>query len=214
MAEIAKSSTTNPATKELMDIYKKQIFEAAIIYRKFEDNLKKINQSPEDAEPEKIYMITRNFLDNFRQKIYYEDLRNYFTDPENRENYEKFDEKLSNLTYDELELIVLGEFNLYGDFEKIEEDYQKGFDFVNEEFLEKLDFPLEDSMKDSNVNIYQDKNNTIVMFSDRTKLLISEENGKFKYSVIPSLIREIQKGDTIQKKKTFKMTNKNNLPTN
>ena len=210
---VKKSETINPATKELMDIYIKQIFEAAVIYRKFEDNLKKINESGENVEGEKIYMITRDFLDNFREKINYNEIRDCFTDEGNQENFYKFEEKLSNLTYDDLELIVLGEFNIYGDLEKIEEDYQKGFDFVNEEFLDKLDFSLEDNMKDSNVNIYKEKNNIIVMFSDRSKLLIYENKGNYKYSAIPSSIREIQKISAIKKNKTFKITNKNNIPT-
>ena len=39
--------------------------------------------------------------------------------------------------------------------EIIDENFQKGFDFVNEEFLTKLDFDFEDNMKDFNVEYYK-----------------------------------------------------------
>ena len=203
-----KKDTVNPIASVLIDNYTEQIFNAAIIYRKFEENLKNIKDNNEN---EKIYMITKEFLDNFKNKIFYSECRDLFVEDNKIVNLPKFQDKMKNYPLSELELIIFGEFNLYGDLDLIEEDFEKGFDFVNEEFLEILEFDLDDKMKQSNITYYKEKNNIIVIFSDRTKLLISENNGKYKYHVIPAPIRDILSSNTLKKVKTFKMTNVNKV---
>ena len=206
-----KKDTINPITMVLMDNYTEQIFDAAIIYLKFEENLK---NNKENNGNTKIYMITKEFLDNFKNKIFYSESKDLFIEEKKDENLPKFQEKVKDYSLNELELIIFGEFNLYGDLDLIEEDLEKGFDFVNDEFLEKLEFEFEDIMKQSNVSYYKKNNNVIVIFSDNSKLLISENNGKYKYSAIPAPIKDLKGPSTLKKIKTFKMTNLNKAKTN
>ena len=154
-------------------------------------------------------MITKTFLDNFKNKIKYNETRDLYVDEKNEENFKKFEENLKYYKLDELELIIFGELNLYGDLEKINDDYEKGFDFVNADFLKKLEFEIEKDMQDSNVKYYKENNNVIVIFADNSKLLISEKEGKYKYNAIPSPI----KSNTIQKKRTFQFNNLNKAKT-
>ena len=205
-----KNQTINPITSVLMDNYIEQIFDAAIIYRKFEDNL---NKSPDNNQNEKIYMITKEFLDNFKNKIFYSESRDLFVEDKKDENLPKFQEKIKDYSLNELELIIFGEFNLYGDLDLIEENIEKGFDFVNEEFLDKLDFEFEENMSQSNIAYYKEKNNVIVIFTDKSKLLISENNGKYKYSAIPAPIKDLKGSNILMKQKTFKMNNLNKAKT-
>ena len=154
-------------------------------------------------------MITKEFLENFKNKICFSEMRDLFVEGKEDENLPKFQDKLKNYSLEDLELIIYGEFNLYGDLELIEEDIDKGFDFVNEEFLEQLEFEFKDDMNKSNITYYKENNNVIVIFSDRSKLFICENNGKYKYNVIPSPIKDILSSNTLKKVKTFKMTNVN-----
>ncbi len=204
-----RAETLNVMTKEQIDAYIKQIYEAAIIYRKFEDNLNIPGEHGNSEKEDKIYMITKTFLDNFKNKIKYNETRDLYVDEKNEENFKKFEENLKYYKLDELELIIFGELNLYGDLEKINDDYEKGFDFVNADFLEKLEFEIEKDMQDSNVKYYKENNNVIVIFTDNSKLLISEKEGKYKYNAIPSPI----KSNTIQKKRTFQFNNLNKAKT-
>ena len=205
-----KKETINPITSVLIDNYTEQIFDAAIIYHKFEENLK---NNKENNENEKVYMITKEFLDNFKNKIFYSESKDLFIEEKKDENLPKFQEKVKDYSLNELELIIFGEFNLYGDLDLLEENLEKGFDFVNDEFLEKLEFEFEDNMKQSNIEYYKEKNNIIVIFSDRSKLLISEKNGKYKYNAIPAPIKDLEGSNTLKKIKTFKMTNLNKAKT-
>ena len=154
-------------------------------------------------------MITKEFLENFKNKICFSEMRDLFIEGKEDENLPKFQDKLKNYSLEDLELIIYGEFNLYGDLELIEEDIDKGFDFVNEEFLEQLEFEFKDDMNKSNITYYKENNNVIVIFSDRSKLFICENNGKYKYNAIPAPIKEILSSNTLKKVKTFKMTNVN-----
>ena len=207
-----KTETMNQMCRELIDNYIKQIYNAAVVYYQFEEKLKNEKSEKKD-EKEKIYMITKEFLDNFKTKINYNENKALFANKDKEENYQIFEEKLKDYTLNDLEYIIFGEFNLYGDLEKVDEDFQKGFDFVNEDFLDELDFDFEEGMKDSNIDYYKNNNNVIVIFSDRSKLLINEANGKFIYNAIPSPIKELNTQNTIQKKKTFQMTNINKAKT-
>ena len=207
-----KTETMNQMCRELIDNYIKQIYNAAVVYYQFEEKLKNEKSEKKD-EKEKIYMITKEFLDNFKTKINYNENKALFANKDKEENYQIFEEKLKDYTLNDLEYIIFGEFNLYGDLEKVDEDFQKGFDFVNEDFLDELFFDFEEGMKDSNIDYYKNNNNVIVIFSDRSKLLINEANGKFIYNAIPSPIKELNTQNTIQKKKTFQMTNINKAKT-
>ena len=150
--EYQTKKTMNPMILMQMEEYIEQIFKAAVIYYKFEKNLKKINESKEGNKDEKIYMISKEFLDNFKNKIDYDKIKDIFADEENEENKDKFKEQLIKYNLEDLELIILAEFNLYGgEFEQIEEDYKKGFEFVNYEFLDQLDYEFDANMKESNI---------------------------------------------------------------
>ena len=203
-----KIETKNMMIIELMDSYKKQIFEASVIYHKFEENLKKIGESQgQNGENEKIYMITKEFLDNFKNKINYNKTKDLFVDRDNEENFKKFEDNMVGCQVDDLEYIIFGEFKLYGDLDKVDEDFKKGFDFVNEDFLNELEFDFEENMKDCNVEYYKNNNTITVIFPDKSKLLINEINGNYKYNAIPSPIKELSSQNTLQKVRTFQMNN-------
>ena len=120
MDELRQVDTVNPLTYGQMVDYANIIFKAATIYYKFEENFKKINESEQNNKEEKIYMISKEFLDNFKTKIDYYKIRDTFAKEENEENKKNFEEQLlKKYNLDELELIIFGEINLYGDFEKI-----------------------------------------------------------------------------------------------
>ena len=119
--EYQTKKTMNPMILMQMEEYIEQIFKAAVIYYKFEKNLKKINESKDGNKDEKIYMISKEFLDNFKNKIDYDKIKDIFADEENEENKDKFKEQLMKYNLEDLELIILAEFNLYGgEFEQIE----------------------------------------------------------------------------------------------
>ena len=203
--EYKTKKTMNPMVLMQGEEYIEQIFKAAVIYYKFEKNLKKINESKEGNKDEKIYMISKEFLDNFKNKIDYDKIKDIFADEENEEKKDKFKEQLMKYNLEDLELIILAEFNLYGgDFEQIEEDCKKGFEFVNYEFLDQLDYEFDANMKESNIEYYKDNNKIIIVFSDKSKLLISEQGEEKKYYAIPSPVDET-KGALIKKNKTFSM---------
>ena len=108
-----KIETKNMMIIELMDSYKKQIFEASVIYHKFEENLKKIGESQgQNGENEKIYMITKEFLDNFKNKINYNKTKDLFVDRDNEENFKKFEDNMAGCQVDDLEYIIFGEFRV------------------------------------------------------------------------------------------------------
>ncbi len=214
MDELRQVDTVNPLTYGQMVDYANIIFKAATIYYKFEENFKKINESEQNNKEEKIYMISKEFLDNFKTKIDYYKIKDTFAKEENEENKKNFEEQLlKKYNLDELELIIFGEINLYGDFEKIEENYEKGFEFVNYEFLDQLEFEFDANKKESNIDYYKENNNIIIIFWDKSKLIISEKDGEKKYYAIPSPVTEIKDSKKYKKIKTFSMSNKNRIKT-
>ena len=214
MDELRQVDTVNPLTYGQMVDYANIIFKAATIYYKFEENFKKINESEQNNKEEKIYMISKEFLDNFKTKIDYYKIRDTFAKEENEENKKNFEEQLlKKYNLNELELIIFGDINLYGDFEKIEENYKKGFEFVNYEFLDQLEFEFDANMKESNIDYYKENNNIIIIFWDKSKLIISEKDGEKKYYAIPSPVTEIKDSKKYKKIKTFSMSNKNRIKT-
>ena len=210
MSGIQKAKTMNPLIQKQIDEDIEQIFQAAVIYYQFEQSLKKIIESKENKENEKIYMISKQFVDNFKEITDYDKSKELYAKNDEK-NFEEVKNKLSGRTLDDLELVILGDLKLYNDCENIESDCENGFEFVNYEFLDKLDVFDADDMtekKDSNIDLYKENNFTSIIFPDKAKLLISEQNGKKKYHAIPPPISEAKDQITLKKTKTFSITNR------
>ena len=201
---IHKVESINPGVQEIKDGYIRQIFEAGVIYRKFLESLK----SEKDL---KIYMISKQFLNDFKQKIKFEENKDYFSEKDEENNFKKIEDELSQFSVGELESIIFTEIKVFGDLGEIENNFNIGFDFVNEEFLDKLEFYVEN--KESAITYNKEKNNTIIIFEDKSKLLINENNGVFKYHVIPPPIKEINLVKSIHRTKTFVISNKDRVKT-
>ena len=212
---LKRPETVNPAILMQMDEYIDQIYEAAKIYYNFEENLKKMNESKEKNNEEKIYMISKDFLDNFKNKINYDKTKALFANPDDEENKQKIKDLLMTYNYEELELIIFGVMRVYGDFETIEEDCKKGFEFVNYEFLDKLECFNSERIeaKGNNIDYYKNNDNIIVVFPDKSKLIISEKKGEKKYCVIPSPVNELRRNNNYKKIKTYTMNNRNRIRT-
>ena len=202
--DIHKVESLNPAVQEIKDGYIRQIFEAGVIYRKFSESLK----SEKDL---KIYMISKQVLDDFKKKIKYEENKEYFSENDQENNLQKIEDELNKFSVGELESIIFTDIKIFGDLGEIEDNFNIGFDFVNEEFLDKLEFYVEN--KESAITYNKEKNNTIIIFGDKSKLLINENNGVYKYHVIPPPIKEINIVKSIYKTKTFVITNKDRIKT-
>ena len=202
--DIRKVESLNPAVQEIKDGYIRQIFEAGVIYRKFSESLK----SEKDL---KIYMISKQYLDDFKKKIKYEENKEYFSEKDEENNFQKIEDQLNKFSVGELESIIYSEIKIFGDLGEIENNFNIGFDFVNEEFLEKLEYEIEN--KESAITYNKEKNNTIIIFGDKSKLLINENNGVYKYHVIPPPIKEINIVKSFKKTKTFVITNKDRVKT-
>ena len=202
--DIHKVESLNPAVQEIKDGYIRQIFEAGVIYRKFSESLK----SEKDL---KIYMISKQVLDDFKKKIKYEENKEYFSENDQENNLQKIEDELNKFSVGELESIIFTDIKIFGDLGEIEDNFNIGFDFVNEEFLDKLEFYVEN--KESAITYNKEKNNTIIIFGDKSKLLINENNGVYKYHVIPPPIKEINIVKSMYKTKTFVITNKDRVKT-
>ena len=202
--DIHKVESLNPAVQEIKDSYIKQIFEAGVIYRKFSESLK----SEKDL---KIYMISKQVLDDFKKQIKYEENKEYFSENDQENNLQKIEDVLNKFSVGELESIIFTDIKIFGDLGEIEDNFNIGFDFVNEEFLDKLEFNIEN--KESAITYNKEKNNTIIIFGDKSKLLINENNGVYKYHVIPPPIKEINIVKSMYKTKTFVITNKDRVKT-
>ena len=184
--------SSNIAVIKMLEEYKKEIFQAAVIYNKF---------SPSDKDNFEIndaYMIGKDFLDNFKSKINYDGNNQIFKE-DTDENLENFKKQLKPYGLKELEEIIFEKIKIYGDLDDIEDDINKGFEFVNGEFLEKMEVELED--ENNNINFKEDnkvkyiKNgkNELIIFSDLSKLLIFTDNGVKKYHAIPAPVSYLDK---------------------
>ena len=156
-------------------------------------------------------MISKQFLNNFKEKIKYEKNKNYFSEIDQENNLKKIEDELNSFSVAELESIIFSDIKVFGDLGEIESNFNIGFDFVNEEFLDKLEFDLVN--KESAITYNKEKNNIIIIFEDKSKLLINENNGVYKYHVIPPPIKEVNKVKSVFKTKTFVITNKNRVKT-
>ena len=178
---------------------KEQIFELAKIYKNFSENLgnTKKDKNKDDC---KAYIISREYIDNFKEIIKYEEIKEYLKESENENNLKLFKEKLKGKTLEELNSILSVDIKLYCNLSEIQEDLSKGFDFINYYFLDKLDF--DENFDDYIVLLYKNGNNMLVEFDDKSKLIIEDENGTHKYHVMDPPIIKIDTTPEIKRTKT------------
>ena len=177
----------NPANKKLMDDYKKLIYDAAVLYKNF------IPTEKDNIEKDKVIMISKEYTDNFKEKINYDKIGDLLIE-NTEDNFEKFDEQLKNYSLTDLEEIIFSEINIFGELDELEDNVAKGFDFVNFEFLEKLDFEFPENNRDNyEVKYIKDLKNIIIIFNDESKLLIIPHGKEIRYHAIPGPIKSSKK---------------------
>ena len=179
--------------------YKEQIFELAKIYKNFSENLGNIKKD-RNEDDNKAYIISREYIDNFKETIKYEEIKEYLKESDNENNLKLFKEKLKDKTFEELDSILCADIKLYCNLSEIQEDLSKGFDFVNYYFLDKLDF--DENFDDYIVLLYKKGNNMLIEFDDKSKLIIEDENGLYKYHVIDPPIIKVDNIPEIKRTKT------------
>ena len=179
-----------------MEEDKDKIFEIAKCYKDFSENLKNNKNEKNKAA----YLISKESIDIFKSKIKYEETKEYIKDNGNEENLKQFKEKLKDYSLNDLDLILCIDIKLYCNLSEIQEDISKGFNLVDYNFLDKLDF--DENFEDYIVHYYKIDNNLMIEFNDKSKLLIEEENGKYKYHVMEAPIIEIDKVIKIVRTKT------------
>ena len=192
----------NPILKAQMEEDKNKIFEIATAYKKFAEELD--NKGKDEKQSNKLFIISKEFVDSFKRNIKYEENKELFTENDkSEENLTKFKENLKDLTLEDIEeILYIEELKFYGDLEEIQNDITKGFEFVDYNFLDKYGFENFDEFL---VNYYREKNNICIIFNDKSKLLINEdENGEKKYHAIapPYDKKKIELGVTIKRTKT------------
>ena len=169
---------------------KNRIFKLASSYYKFCEELK--NTGNNNQNNIIVYIISKEFIDTFKQKINYEQSKIYLNDEKNEGNKNKFKEFLKKYSYNELYSILCADIKLYCDLTEIQNDLSKGFEFVNYYFLDNLEFE-EENFDDYISHYYKEENNIIIVFDDKSKLLINEIDGKITYHAIDA---PIEKADT------------------
>ena len=179
--------------------YKEQIFELAKIYKNFSENLGNIKKD-RNEDDNKAYIISREYIDNFKETIKYEEIKEYLKESDNENNLKLFKEKLKDKTFEELDSILCADIKLYCNLSEIQEDLSKGFDFVNYYFLDKLDF--DENFDDYIVLLYKKGNNMLIEFDDKSKLIIEDENGLYKYHVMDPPIIKVDNIPEIKRTKT------------
>ena len=199
--QLMKKVSLNPGDKKLIDMTITTIFKLGCYYKKLSEKLKNQNEL-EDYE--KIYLINKTYIDNFKEKTNYNENIEYFNDINNEENREKLGQKLIKYMPSDLEIIInYDDLISIIDLGEAEENYQDGFDIMSREFLETLDTDFVE--KDFYIKYYEKENKKIIQFSDNSKLLIDEKDGKCIYHAIPSPINKTDKKQELKKSKTFKL---------
>ena len=174
----------NPANLRLINEYKNEIYEAAVEYTNF------LKSDKDKLTKDNVFMISKEYLDNFKQKINYNDSIDLFkvnTD----ENCDKFFEQVKNYSLDDLKDIIFKDIKIFGGFDDLEENIDKGFEFVSKEFLKKIEL---EAIEDPNFDYYKvkyikDSNNIIIIFNDESKLFIINEGNGTKCHAIPAPIK-------------------------
>ena len=183
----------NPIVSSQKEEDKNSIFKLAHKYFKFSEHLKNADNNKENNENKKsivVYIISKEFIDNFKQKINYEQTKQYLIDENNEENKQKFKESLNKYTYNELYSILCADIKLYCDLSEIQNDLSKGFEFVDYNFLDQLDFE-EENFDDYISYYYKENNNILIEFDDKSKLIINEKDGKTKYHAMDAPIEKV-----------------------
>ena len=199
----------NPILRAQMEEDKKKIFEIATAYKKFSEEIDN-KKNRDEKKVNKVYILSKEFVDFFKNSIKYEESIDLFTENDkNEENLTKFKEKLKDLTLDDIdEILCVEDIKIYGDLQEIQNDISKGFEFVNFNFLDNFGFENFDEFL---VNYYKEQNNICIIFDDKSKLLINDDNGKKKYHAIdpPYNKKEMELGITLKRTKTVAfMSNK------
>ena len=199
----------NPILKAQMEEDKKKIFEIATAYKKFSEEIDN-KKNRDEKKVNKVYILSKKFVDSFKESIKYQESEDLFTDKDkNEENLTKFKEKLKDLTLDDIDEILYAEdIKIYGDLQEIQNDISEGLEFVNSIFLDKFGFENFDEFL---VNYYKEQNNICIVFDDKSKLLINDENGEKKYHAIdpPYDKKEMEEGIKLKRIKTVAfMSNK------
>ena len=172
----------NPMVLAQMEEDKQKLFEIATLYKNFSEEIEN-KDNKEEKKNNKVYIISKELTDNIKKIIKYEETEKFLTkDDKNEENLNKFKEKLKDLTFDDLDSIFDIEIKVYSDLEGIQEDISQGFDFVDFNFLDKLN--IEENLDDNIVKYYKEQNNICIEFDDKSKLLINKENDQYKYHAI------------------------------
>ena len=173
------SVSMHPQELKLIKEYKREIYEAAVEYKNF------LSLDKDKIEKDNVYMISKEYIDNFKEKIKYNELNDLFK--ENTDDYfHTFDEKIGNFTLNELEGIIFRDVKIFGELDNIEDNIEKGFELVNKDFMEKLEFDLDYEDPSIKVKYIKDSKNKIVIFNDESKLLIIPHEKEIKYHAIPA----------------------------
>jgi len=195
------TDSMNPQELKLIKEYKKQIYEAAVEYKNF------ISIDKDKFEKDSVYMISKEYIDNFKEKIKYDEISDLFKE-NTKDNFDAFDKKIGSCTKNYLEEIIFSDIKIFGELDDLEDNIEKGFDFVSKEFLEKMEFEFDDKNPDIKVKFIKDLKNIIIIFNDESKLLIIPHEKEIKYQAIPAPVKSSKK-NPIRRSKTIRVTNKN-----
>ena len=163
----------NPLNKKMRDEYTTEIYKAAVIYYAFS------NSDKDKIEKDDVYIISKEFIDFFKEKIKYSENQDLFKQKTD-ENYDKFYKKLNNYSLSALEEIIFKQIMFYGDLNDLEDNIAIGFEFVSKDFLDSLEFDLQGENEYDNESInfeeykvkyIKDSNNIIIVFKDDSKLI-------------------------------------------
>ena len=183
---MSKNSEINPAILKLMDYYKRRIYDAAVLYKNSE------LYGKDKIENNEVFMISKKYIDNFKDKINYNNVNELFS-KNTEDNYEKFSKVLDKYELNELEGIIFLEIQMFGELEDLEDNINKGFDFISKEFLEALEYEIIHE-NDYKVKYIKDTNNNIIIiFNDDSKLLIFQNGNDIKYHAIPAPVKPTKK---------------------
>ena len=178
MDELDKPPTQNIIVESQMEEDKEKIFDLAIEYKNFNNELNHIEDNLKKGIS--VYIISKEFIDEFKKAIKYEEVQDLLVN-NNEQNLAKFKENLNHYTYKDLYSILCADIKLYTDLDDLEEDISngKGIEFVNFNFLNKLEF--EENLGDYVSKYFKHKNSIMVVLDDKSKLLINKEGDTIKY---------------------------------
>ena len=183
----------NPLNKKMRDEYTTEIYKAAVIYYDFS------NSDKDKIEKDDVYIISKEFIDFFKEKIKYSENQDLFKQKTD-ENYDKFYKKLNNYSLSALEEIIFKQIMFYGDLNDLEDNIAIGFEFVSKDFLDSLEFDLQGENEYDNESInfeeykvkyIKDSNNIIIVFKDDSKLIACTDKNGTKYHAIPAPVNSV-----------------------